>query len=192
MKVRVIASLVLALCLAVGSASASSIGVYFTADGTDCDATGVAPFTQVTFYILVHTYGDAATGGITGAEFQVKNFPSGWFGTPTPNPAFGTVIGNPLTGGCNIASGSCQSSPTGFINLFTVTAFATSAVSNVDLIVDKHTTPSNPNFQCPALVLCDAPIFTLICVSGGEAFLNGGSCTVAVQPTTWSKVKSLY
>ena len=42
MKVRIIASLVLALMFAVGTANASSIGVYFAADGSDCDATAAA------------------------------------------------------------------------------------------------------------------------------------------------------
>jgi hypothetical protein len=55
-----------------------------------------------------------------------------------------------------------------------------------------HTTPSNPQRLCPVQVLCDAPTYTQICVAGGQAILDGRPCTVAVEPKSWSQVKSLY
>jgi hypothetical protein len=109
MKVRAIASLVMALCLAVGSASASSISVYFAADGSDCDTTVPAAFSSVNVWILADLYGDEATGGITGAEFRVDGWPASWFGAPTRNPAANIDVGNPLLGGTNIAFPTCQS-----------------------------------------------------------------------------------
>jgi hypothetical protein len=42
------------------------------------------------------------------------------------------------------------------------------------------------------LVKCDAPVYTLICVPGGSAIINGTPCTVAVEETSWSTVKGLY
>jgi hypothetical protein len=191
MRVRVIASLVMVLGLAAGSASGSSIGIYFAADGTDCDATA-APFSPVNWWILGHFYGDAAVDGITGVEFRVDGWPAGWFGTPTKNAAFGTELGNPLTGGVNLAAATCQTGAGGWITLYSVSGFATSAVGPTTMAVNMHTNPSNPNYLCPLMVLCDIPVYTKICVSGGEAFLNGGACTVGVEPATWSQVKGLY
>ena len=58
--------------------------------------------------------------------------------------------------------------------------------------IERHINPSNPNFQCPVLVLCDAPIFTTICVPGGQAIWNGPPCTVGVDQKSWSGVKNLF
>jgi hypothetical protein len=190
MKLRVIATLALTLALAVGSASAQSIGVYFDPAGGTCNLT-IGAFQPFNMYINANL-GGATSGGITGAEFRVSNFPSGWFGTPTPNASFGTVIGNPLAGGCNIAAGSCQPGAGGVVNLFSVSGFATSVVGPTYMQVLPHSTPSNPNFVCPLMVLCDGPVFTKVCVSGGVAIINGPGCTVAVEPKSWTGVKNLY
>jgi len=192
MKVRVIASLVTALCLAfTGSAFASSIGIFFAADGSDCDATqpGVGPFT---YYLGAVMLGDAAAGGITGAEFRVDNAPGtadGWFMSANSEAPM-TSVGNPILGGGNIAFPTCQPGP--YRLLYTVTGFASVVLPARTLSVNRHTVPSNPNFPCPLLVLCDAPVFTTICVNAGQAFLNGGVCTVGVEETSWSSVKNLF
>lgn len=193
MKVRVIASLVLALCLAcTGSAFASSIGVFFASDGSDCDATqgGPMPFT---YYLGAVLGGDAAAGGITGAEFRVQNAPTmadGWFMSNNPNPASNVAIGDPTGNGCNIAFAGCQSPP--FVLLYTISGFASGVASPRTLRVLQHNSPSNPLFPCSLLVLCDAPVFTKVCVPGGEAFLNSGNCTVGVEDKSWTSVKSLF
>jgi len=196
MKVRVIASLVTALCLAfTGSAFASSIGVFFAADGSDCDAAQPGPM-PFTYYICAVLGGDAAAGGITGAEFRVDGAPGtadGWFMSANPNPASNVAIGNPVDPvirGCNIAFPSCQSA--GVVLLYTITGFASGVVANRTMTVDRHIMPTNPQFPCSLLVLCDAPVFTKICVLGGQAFLNGGVCTVGVEETSWSSVKGLF
>jgi hypothetical protein len=83
----------------------------------------------------------------------------------------------------------------GLVLLYTVSYFATSLVTDAHMFVHQHTTPSNPNFLCPLVTLCDDPAFTKLCVTGGEAIFNPGAghgCTVAVQQATWSGVKSLY
>jgi hypothetical protein len=188
MKVRTIAALVMALLFSVGSASASSIGVYFAADGSDCDAT-VAAFSQLNWYVLAHLYGDAGTAGLTGTEFRVANVPGAWFHTITASPAANTVLGNLFTG-TNVAFAGCQPGP--WVLLYSVSTFAVSALPAMDWQVLAHSTPSNPDFNCPLIVLCDAPVYTKICVPGGEAFVNGGTCNIGVAPATWSQVKQMF
>jgi len=189
MKVRVIASLVTALCLSVGSANASSIGVFFAADGSSCTGT-VANFTQANYFVGAILGGDAAAAGITGAEFRLDGVNPGWFTTATAGAGSNLALGGPTTGGCNIAWPTCQTGS--FVLLYSIVSFVTTGTPPpTTLSILKHTTPSNPNFLCPLVTLCDQS-FTLLCVSGGQAFLNGGNCNVAVQQTSWSSVKSLY
>jgi hypothetical protein len=190
MKVRAIAPLALALALVAGTASAASIGLFFDTVGGTCSAS-VPPFAPFNMYILALQGGPSA-GGITGVEFRVDGMPGGWFATPTKNAAFGTELGNPLTGGVNLASATCQSGPGGVLLLYSISGFATSAVSNQYLSVQRHTNPSNPNYLCPLMVLCDIPVYTKVCVNGGVAIINGGQCTVGVEPASWSAVKALY
>lgn len=189
MKVRIIASLVMALMFAVGSANASSIGVYFAADGSDCDGTA-APYSPLGWWVIAHLYGDIMADGITGAEFRVSGVDGTWFHTITANPAANTVLGN-LFSGTNVAFPGCMPGP--WVLLYTVSTFPTSVpAGEIVWKVMAHNNPSNPLYNCPLLVGCDAPVYTKICVSGGEAFLNGRPCTVGVDQTTWSQVKSLY
>jgi hypothetical protein len=200
MKVRVIASLVMAACLAAGSANASSIGAFFTADASDCDFQTPNFFT---LHVIAILGGDAAAAGISGAELRVTGLEDQapaptWFVSVTPNPAANVVIGNPTTagGGVNLGFPSCQAPMGGRVSLFTVSVFANGppVLGERTFAVLRHTVPTNANFQCPLVTLCDPPTFTKVCVPGGEAFLNRGegTCTVGVQQTSWSQVKSLF
>jgi hypothetical protein len=111
----------------------------------------------------------------------------------TANSAANLVIGSPIQGGTNIAFPDCQTGTNGMVLLFTVSGFAsTQAPPNTYFTITQHTTPSRPDRACPSQILCDNPIFTQICVSGGQAIVNGGPCSVAVQEKSWSQVKSLY
>ena len=191
MKLRVMTSLVLALCLAVGSANASSIGVFFAADGNDCDADGVMPFAPFNIYILALLGGDAAAQGITGAEFLLQGVDPGWFNTITPGPGSNLQLGSPIVApGYNIAWPGCQPGPT--VTLASIQSLALAPVTGRTLQILARNPPTNPMFNCPLVTLCD-PSFTKLCVPGGEAFLNRGvPCTVGVSPSTWTQVKGLY
>src|SRR4030095_15008012 len=101
MKVRTLARIMLVTLLVAGSASASSIGVFFTADGSDCDASQ-AMNTSLDIYIVAVLGGDAAQNGITGAEFRLDGMPIGWFNNVIANPVATVALGNPIGGGCNI------------------------------------------------------------------------------------------
>ena len=189
MNTRVLLISTLMIGLLTGSAVASSIGIFFSADGSDCDAT-VLENTAVTWYICAVLGGDAGGSGITGAEFRQDGTPAGWFMTPAYSPAANVSIGLPTTGGCNLAFPDCKSG--GIVLLYTVSGFATTSVSDMRLQIHRHTNPSNPHFPCPLLVLCDGPTYTKICVPGGEAIINGPPCTVGIQQKSWGAVKSLY
>ncbi len=54
--------------------------------------------------------------------------------------------------------------------------------------------PSSVSFPCPLVTLCNAPIFTAVCVTGGSFLINPNaeSCAVGVEKETWSGIKTLY
>ena len=189
MKVRAWATFVLTLSLAASMASAQSIGVFFSPDGSDCDAT-LVPFAPGTAYILA-ILGGAGAGGISGAEFRLEGVP--WF--PSSNANRTVVVrtyGNPLFGGCTMEFASCQTGTGGVVLLYTIDFFVFSLVGETYFSILRHTTPSNPLFQCPVLILCNEPSSTRLCCAGGQAILNGRPCTVAVEQRSWSQVKELY
>jgi hypothetical protein len=172
----------------LGNAEASSIGVYFDQQATTFCAEQ-HPVTQGTAYILAALYGNPFVFGIVGAEFRVDGMPASWSATVVPRPG-ATTLGNPLTGGCNIAF-PCQMSP--IVLLYTVHYTVLSELT-VHLSVHAHSSPSNLTFTCPILYCaCDQPGECVACVPGGTAAINDPSfCLVGVAPSTWSRVKSLY
>jgi hypothetical protein len=109
----------------------------------------------------------------------------------TPSPVGAAPVGNPLLGGTNIAFPSCQvPDADGFVLLYTIDAIATTPVSNLTLVVYRHSSPY-PENVCPMLDNCEKT-FDHVCAVGGAATVNGPSCNVAVTPATWSNVKVLY
>jgi hypothetical protein len=192
MKVRVIASLVMALCLA-GSASASSIGVFFDTGATDCD-TAIPQNSGFTIYIIAILGGDAGSNGMTGAEYRMVGNDPGWFANYTPGPGSNLALGTPIDGvGANVAWPSCQNPGNGMLLLGTISGFSPAPPLERTLRVQPRNPPTNLLFNCPLVTLCDAE-FTKLCVAGGEAFVNrpGVTCTVGVEPSSWTKVKGLY
>ncbi|MFQ5600135.1 MAG: hypothetical protein ACE5G2_06235 [Candidatus Krumholzibacteriia bacterium] len=187
MKLRVIVTL-LTVAVAAGSASGQSIGLFSDPGCASCNL-ATTPGIPATLWIGMATGGSVS--GIKGAEFRVDGLPAGWLTISTPNPAANLALGDPFAGGCNIAFPECQVGAC--INLYTVTVIPFSSDVDVVCVVDKHSSPSNPNFLCALVNLCDAPLFTKVCVGAGSMFINSqADCTVAVEETTWSSVKSLY
>ena len=178
--------------LTVSSARASSIIPSFSSDGNDCWNGAVAPFTPFVFYIGAVLGGDQFAAGMTGAEFRLTGVDTAWFTTVTPNPLASLSIGNPVTTGCSIAFATCQTGS--FVLLYTIQSLALAPITPRVLEVVAHSTPSNPNFICPLLTNCSAPVFGKECVQGGQAGLNTPFCPCcpAVESSTWSRVKSLY
>jgi len=189
MKIR-IPFILAVLCLIVRVAHASSIGVFFAPDGSDCDGVA-APLTPFNIYIGAVLGGDTAAAGMAGAEFSLAGADPAWLTTITPNPAANLTIGSPVTGGCNIAFPVCQPGP--FVPLYTIQFISPVAIPPSTFTIRRHFNQSAPSLPCPLFAVCDAS-FTKLCVTGGQAFLNDPTraCAVGVEQRSWAAVKSIF
>lgn len=180
----------LACALSAGRASAQSIGIFFDADGATCSRQQPAN-SLGTMWILA-ILGGSASAGITGAELQVTGFPSGWVSTTSRSPQALFGLGTPMAGGGALAFSECTTGNGGIVLLYRVDYLATSQVESTYLTVAGASQPGNRLLACPVVTLCDFPTFTKLCVRGGQAILNGPTCTVGTEPATWSRVKNVY
>jgi hypothetical protein len=145
--------------------------------GTSCfDPPGSFPAIN-TLYVGVTNFG-LPGGGVTGAEFSLRGL-GGLIGMPpvgsyifnaTSNPDASVALGDPLGGGANIAFASCQTGSFVWLYSFQFINFGDTELRQ--LHVAARQPPTNSNFDCPLVVLCNAPIFTAMCVGAGSAFLN--------------------
>jgi len=192
--------LVLVLCVvAIGFAATrtaafpSTIGIYFNLEGYDCDA-AIAPQTVFHLYVIAQPGADLPQG-IQGAEFRVDGFDLTWVIFVTPNPFASAAIGDPVHQGSNIAFYSCQARDEfGGVLLYTIRVIALQPIAPTVFTVMVHSTPSSPNFQCPLLVNCSAPVFSKYCANGTTACINRAQtcCISAIETSSWGQVKSLY
>lgn len=167
-----------------------SIGIFADLEGARCNIP--APIGTIgTFYVLA--VGWPGPAEITGAEFRIDGFPSAWVATVTPSPQATWYLGNPLQAGCNVAFGDCQRA--GAVLLCTVNFQVWSELHDVPLGILPPTWFCEP-FCCVTWVLCDAPVYTQLCVPAAEpaAYLNGSSdpCATAARPSSWTRVKELF
>lgn len=191
--VAVLASIM--ICLVAAPAAAlfdASLGVYFDAQGTQCQGT-IRPGTPATIYVLAKVGPEA--GGITGAEFRFDGLPSSWTVYPVPN-AIAFSLGDPFAGGVNIAFSQCWATGS-VVRLYTVLVLAASEEDDVEFALVQRERPSNPNFPCPLVTACDAPMFTMHCVASYPCRVNAtipGPCDeiLAVEDASWSAVRQLY
>ena len=191
---RAIASaFAVALFAVSASGSPSSVGVFFDADATDCDASAAA-FMPFTVWLCATLGTDAAGNGILGVQFRVAGL-SDIVWSITPSAAAQFALGDPTANGCVIGFPTCTSGvgPQNAVLLYTILCLPFGPVSPRVLSVEPPTLPCNDCWTPgPVATLCDAPVFTKLSVSGGQAMLNNGSCTVTVRPATWGGVKSLF
>ncbi len=224
-------TLIATAALVAGLVSASSaqyphngyIGIYGDAAGTQCCITAPA-FTPTTAYVM-STLADSTANGVTGAEFRIMVNPAptgSYLVSWTADTNLAVALGSPIDDtpldpndpkGCNLAYATCQPSTPGaritwgtlsFINLVSPPGTAPA----LTLTVRQKTPPSNSAHKCPAFVLCDFPVYTLVNMTltqdalGGEepvaftSYVNQPGCSacgpVAVTPQTWSGVKELF
>lgn len=172
------------------TAQASRIVPAFSTDGTNCVGTA-QPFVPFNVYVVAILADDFAVNGIQGAEFRVDGFDPAWITALTRDPASQNAAGDPLGNGVQMSYATCQQGP---VLLYSILVFALAPVPPTTLEVTQANPPSNMNFQCPSVLLCGGPLFTRICVGGGTAEINPEfcACCIATQPSSWSRVKSLY
>jgi len=215
------------LCLALLTASVSwavppsngYIGIFGDVAGSNCCFSLPAQQNGNDRFYIYYVTGGAGAAGISGAEFKVSLEPAspGTWHQWEPDNGFqhssGDAFDNGSGGGALITSNQCQ----------TQTGLAGDkillGVVRVKDLYDEHQvkvkasdTPSNPNFACPSVFLCDGPAFTQVALTlqqgdpalGGEdpvgfvATVNSQSCGgsscgfVAVEQNSWSTVKGLY
>ena len=202
-----------------------NIGIYADQGQAIC-ASPLGFQTNLTLYVYGLLQG-GSIGGISGAEYQITQSANvDWIFAEDFSPATGTGGITSGTGsmsgaapGINVAWGNgCQTGPGSvllqYINVFDFSG--NDAGTSNTLRVEAHSTPGNPFFRCPLFTLCDAPVYTKVCLgqdldtifcpfppnafactrsTSGEFFINpvqGFSCTVAVEQKTWTDVKALY
>lgn len=196
------------------------IGVFGDAAGTNCCITTGAGAS--TLHVIAIT-GGASSTGLTGAEFRIEVSPPqpGAFFMWTAAPAANVSLGNPIDNssaagdvtGANLAFSVCQRQAGmagDHVNLGTILAFG--LTGTCELRTMRHNRPSNPNFMCPLLVLCDAPVYTTAPMTLKEgdpyllgqepiafrSFVNSAGCAgttcgfVSVESSTWTSLKGLF
>lgn len=158
----------------VGRTAEGYVGIYGDSAGTTPCVT-VPQTTVATLYVLATTAGQSAAG-VTGAELRIEaTNPDGWlfmFDSSAP-----TVVGNLVdvypdsadNSGVNIAFDTCQApDENGKVLLGTILVYNMSGDAT-DLLVRRHSNPSNPFYSCPLLTLCDST-FAKVCMGlSGEA-----------------------
>jgi hypothetical protein len=194
------------LVAARSEAQNGNILLFFEVDGqqTFCWNADVPCGCRIRMGVWALLQGQSA-GGITGVEYRIEIGPNilpdpGWVFSETFNPGL-TVLGtgalnpgdtNPR--GVTAAWSSCQTGTNGMILIETVDILNMGcSAAELPLRVARADPASNPIFQCPLFVLCDAPVYTKVCLgsnittcmnpqppfpmnamcsTSGEAFLN--------------------
>jgi hypothetical protein len=169
------------------------LGVFFDPNAQNCSG-NVPTAGTATLYVCFVPLG-SASGGITGVEFRIDPGNGGYLLQSASTVGAGWyLLGDPISGGANVAFGECLSGTAIAILRFAVLNPGGGA-SDTELHVIAKTRPSNPNFVCPLVTLCDEPRYTALCVEGGKTILNPSAprpCGSGQEQTEWSKVKALY
>ncbi len=171
--------------------------------------------------------GGGTAAGISGAEFYVdgietSQLPPGWTKTVVLSPgalAIGDISKPHIEGTETVRRVNltwsvedpedvhCQKQFLTFLARIELFSIGITRIPQQTWIrVMSGNPPSDNHLVASSLSLCDAPLFTPICVSGGALIINPynypcwaaqageiqSACTVSVQNGTWSGVKSLY
>ena len=174
----------------------------FDPSDTDFDrcSGSTSPFgTGHGFYITVYVYAQLSgltANGIRGAEFYVQGFEeidaSGWV-LSNIIPENGVLVGSifsPIEGigrraqvgfpDTCVAGTEVAGSRVVFLGGILADGFNELDIpTNTYVSVVAGDPPSDPTFNCPLLLLCDDPVFTKVCVTGGQFIINssGRDCT---------------
>lgn len=172
-------------------ANPGTLELSFEPTSAVCD--GPAPADEpVRLYVLMRL-GDVTECGVAGGEFRVDGIPQSWVGLAQPSQPHTIAIGNPLADGV-VFGFACARDAGGLVPVYELLIVPATFEQDLTLRITRHLQPGNPHFECPVMTSCDPPVFSMWCVDGGRAVLNPRtlSCTTAIQPATWTRVKSLY
>lgn len=187
--------------------TATAATIFLSSDPTRRDLCPNVPLvTSQRLYVVAMLQQDAC-GGIAAAEFRISGYPTpaeGWFTNLTWPPNVHPT-GDVFAEGVQL-SFPCATSEQGAVILLTMDVLAATPIQDRIVSVLAHQNPSDPQFACPVLTLCD-PGFTKICAQGAESRFNAsstGACycsdgciipgcpPLAVEHGTWSHVKGLF
>jgi len=177
----------------IANGNAGSVGLYFDRAGTHCNGT-ILPDHPDTVYVVAKV-GGMSECGIAGAEFRFTGVPASWRTFPVAAPDI-LAIGDPLADGVTVGF-ECKREETGAVVLYSVLVLASEEEEDLEFQIENRAPPTNPEFACPLLVMCDYPAFTKICVEGLPCNVNTRApqlCpgTTPVNASTWSQVKALF
>lgn len=145
----------------------------------------------------------AAADGIMGADLYIEGLeqlPGDWLASASAAASSG-VEGNLVApsdlDGDGVADDrvgrvrfrSCRSEPA--LTVATLTVWSHDALEDLDMTTLRLVSgspPGDPDFGCPLLVLCDAPVFTKICVE--ESVFDINSTAFQLPNTPWPADKS--
>jgi len=211
-KAAVAAALTVAMAATPAVPAYAADGHIVPLFGEDCDIQ-MGPLCSATMYVYGLLQG-ASTTGITGAEYSIEFAPaslrSNWLFTETFVPGSlvlggGAIAPSPQVRGVNIAFPNCQTGNGTRVLLETIDVLRLDFVAwnEITLKVVKHDRPSSQFFQCPLFTLCDAPVYTKVCVgsnlttcpnpeppfpnnatcsTSGQAYINGRECCLSCEP----------
>ncbi len=182
---------VLCVLLAANPVEAATVGLFSTPNCTSCNLNIPANASVGNFYICAFGASSAEfCGGSYEFEFRVTGLRLGWVATVVPAGTAQYALGDPFDRGCNIAFSVPQAEECTL--LYTVTIAPSSPGARATLRAAAHLSPSNPDFTCiRAAPACDRN--SGVCVGGGALLINSDTtCSVAVEPTSWTQVKALY
>jgi len=164
----------------------TTIGIFAEAAAETC----VLPVSPGLHRAYVCARLDGEGGYVAMAEFRVAGFPADWRVTTIPGPGFFQTTGDPLGDGVQTHGPDVFQSP-GVVVLYWLDYDASSLPSNRILEVQAANLPGRKH---PRIHLSDNGSIRETCARGGRASLGGDvvSCSVAVQPTSWSFVRSLF
>jgi hypothetical protein len=172
--------------------SSGVLGIYFDDRASKCSDTFSVGQSR-TIWVMFLPEGDTR-GGITISEFRVVANGASGYSFSAPTLLSGSILlGSVFEGGVMAASPNCESRQPLPVLKFTVLNLG--GGRDATLEIAERIPPSNRDFPCPLVTLCDNPIFTKICITPDRAVLNpSGSlrCGIASEQSDWGRVKELY
>jgi len=166
---------------------AEVLAVFADQAGTTCNI--VAPPNQITTCYLVLQ--NPSVESVVAIELGIRGLPPDWLGWIDVCPPCSVVLLSGFGDGASLGLQECARGQP--LVVAPVKLFPMAKRDDVALEVGSKIPPRGPDFNCPLVLQCDAPVFTAVCVQGGRSLVNSSDlCTISVASSSWGAVKSLY